>query len=812
MLSHYFKIAFRYLSKDKVFSFINIFGLASGLAATLLISMFIIDEFGYDKFNDKADRIFRVVSDIHINGNSINGNFAPPPLGPALVHDFPKIENAVRIRKIGKMLVRKGNENILETKTVYADSSFLDVFTLPMIKGDPHTALVEPYSVVISESAAKKYFNSIDVLGKSLFTDNSTAYTVTGVIKDIPLQSHFHFDFIKSMSEKKNLNGPGSWLNPHSATYLLTKPGVKITDINMMLATTVSKYVGAQLQKDMHSSIADLARNGDYFRYYAIPLTQIHLHSNVTGEFEGNSELQTVYIFVIVASLILLIAGINFIDLSTARSAHRSKEVGVRKVLGASRLDLIKYFLVESVLTSLLATLLGVLIALLLLPFFDQLTGKDFTRGVFLESKMIFIYCLVALVVGLIAGCYPAFYLSKSHSAIVLSKKFTPGFKVEWLRNSMVVFQFSMAIFLIICTLVIYKQLTYIKDKDLGYNREQVLTISNLYYLESDVRTFKEEVDRIPGVLGSTMTGSLPNKVSDYGGRGYFKSATQNASETFLLASWNIDANYIPLLGIKMVKGRNFSALLPTDSSWVLINETAANLLGYSNDPLNKPLYISGSNPKNPDGGFKVLGVVKDFNAGTLHEKISPIVFHLGEDKSAVALRIDMKNPAQLITKIKSKYQSFNKSGVMPFEYSFMYDDFNTLYKSDIRVGKMYLILTTFAISIACLGLFGLISYAAEKKIKEIGIRKILGATPLSIVRLLSNDFVKLLLIAGVTAFPFSYWAMSKWLEDFSYRTTISWFIFAAAGILILFVALATIFLQVRKAANMSPATTLRTE
>lgn len=811
MFSHYFKIAFRYLSKDRIFSAINIFGLASGLAAALLITMFIIDEFKYDRFNDNANRIFRVVSDIHINGNGINGNFAPPPLGPAMVKDFPKVEMAVRIRKIDQMLVKKGHENILETNAVFADSSLFDVFTLPMILGDPHSALVEPYSIVISENAAKKYFNSIDVLGKSLFTDNSSAYKVTGVIKNIPLQSHFHFDFIKSMSEKKNLNGPGLWLNPHSATYLLVKPSVKTLDINKMLATTVTKYLGAQLQKDMHSSIADLARNGDYFRYYAMPLTQIHLHSNVTGEFEANSKLQTIYIFIIVAFFILIIAGINFINLSTARSAQRGKEVGVRKVLGALRLDLIKYFLVESVLTSFLATILAVLITLLLVPFFDQLTGKHFLPGIFLESKMICIYCLVALVVGLIAGSYPAFYLSAFSSIQVLNNKPTASFKSGWLRNTLVVFQFAIAIFLIIGTLVIYSQLTYIKNRDLGYNREQVLTISNMNYLESDVRTFKEEVEKMPGVLGSTMTGSLPNKLSDAGGRGYFKDATQNASGTFLLSSWNIDANYVPLLGIKMLKGRNFSTFLPTDSSCVLINETAANLLGYLNDPINKPLYISGSNPKNPTGGFKVLGVVKDFNAGTLHEKIAPIVFHLGEDKSAIAFRIDMRNPSQLISKIKNKYRSFNKSADMPFEYSFMDDDFNHLYQSDIRIVKIYLTLTVFAISIACLGLFGLVAYAAEKKVKEIGIRKILGATAFSIIRLLSIDFIKLLLLAGVIAFPFSYWAMSRWLENFAYRTTISWLIFAAAGILTLFVALATIFLQVIKAANTNPSATLRT-
>ncbi|HTI07976.1 MAG TPA: FtsX-like permease family protein, partial [Puia sp.] len=466
-----------------------------------------------------------------------------------------------------------------------------------------------------------------------------------------------------------------------SATYLLAKPGVTSHDIDKMLAATVTKYVAAQLQNEMHSSLTDMAKKGDYWKFYSIPLTRIHLYSNVTGEFEPNGNIQHVYIFMIIAVFLLLIACSNFMNLSTARSADRSREVGVRKVLGASRENLMGQFLTESILTSFIALLLAILIAALLLPYFNQLSGKHIVLTV-LGKKWIACALLVSpLIVGLLAGSYPALYLSVFQPIQVLKGRLSTGFKSSRLRNSLIVFQFSAAIALIIGTLVIYNQLGYIRSRDLGFNRDQVLTIHNTNTLSIEAKAFKEDVEKLPGISGGTMTSDLPNKTY-YDSRGYFNNVTAKASETVLLGSWKIEANYIPLLGMKVIRGRNFSPAMPTDSSCVLINETGVRLLGYT-DPINKSLYTG----PNPVKEFRILGVVKDFNAGTLHNKIEPIVFHLAADSRAVSFRINTRNIPRLIAQIKERYQSM---GGQAFTYSFMDDDFNKLYLSDERTGKIF--------------------------------------------------------------------------------------------------------------------------
>src|SRR5258708_3054233 len=804
MLRSYFRIALRHLRKGGSFSAINIFGLAIGLAVCLMITLFVTDEFSYDRYNDKADRIYRIVSDLHVNGNGINGIAVPSPMGPALVMDYPSIEKAVRVRyqDRGEMWVRKGPEKVMESNAVFADSTLFDVFSLPMIAGNPHKALVEPYSMVISERIARKYFSGTDVLGKTLVTDDTTTYTITGVIRDMPAPSHFHFDFIRSMSEKK-FNGGGRWINLFSATYLVAKPGVTTGDIDRMLAATVTKYIGPQLQNEMHSSLTDMAKNGDYWGFYSIPLTRIHLYSNVTGEFEPNGNIQLVYVFMIIAVFLLLIACSNFMNLSTARSADRSREIGVRKVLGSSRRDLIVQFLGESILTGCGVVRLGILIAALLFPYFNQLSGKHIVLNVLGKKWIAFALLLSPLVVGLLAGSYPALYLSAFQPIQVLKGRLSTGFKSSRLRNSLVVFQFSAAIALIIGTLVIYSQLNYIRSRDLGFNRDQVLTIHNTNNLGTGANAFKEEVEKLPGISGGTMTSDLPNKAY-YISRGYFNHVTAKASETVLLGSWQIEANYIPLLGMKVIRGRNFSPVMPTDSSGVLINETAARLLGYT-DPINKSLYTG----PNPVTAFHILGVVKDFNAGTMHKKIEPIVFHLADDNRAISFRINTRNIPGLIAQIKELYQSM---GGQAFNYSFMDDDFNKLYQSDERTGKIFISFALLAVFIACLGLFVLATYAADQRTKEIGIRSRLGATVRDITGLLSKDFLKLVFLAILIACPIAWWAMHQWLEDFAYRTVISWWDFVLAGAMVLAITILTVGWRAVKAGMVTTAERLMAE
>jgi putative ABC transport system permease protein len=808
MSGNVFKAAFRNIRKGKVFSIINIFGLAMGLSACLLIALFVVDEFSYDHYNDKADRIFRVVYDAHLNGNAFIGNYAPFPMGPTLASEYPQIEKAVRIRYQGDIMVSKGNEKEIESNAVFADPAFFGVFTLPMIAGDPAKALTAPYSVVVSERIAKKYFNSTSVIGKTLVTygnTDTTTYQIRGVMKDIPAASHFHFDIIRSMAEK-HPRSPQQWVNPYCATYLLAKPGVTAKDVDRMLGATVAKYVAPQLAQQTNSNLEEMTKHGDYFREYSIPLTDIHLHSNVLGEFESNGSIRTVRIFIFVAILILLIACVNFMNLSTARSADRSREVGVRKVLGASRDNLIAGFLSEAILTSLLALLVAIGITALLLPYFNQLSGKDFRIDVLGKKWLLLAFLSAPIVLGLLAGGYPAFYLSAFRPINVLRGRLVIGFKSGWFRNVLVVFQFVIAIALIIGTLVIYSQLNYIHSRDPGYNRDQVLTVFNTNVLGDQARIFQEEAEKLPGITGSTMTGYLPNRVHD-GSITYYKDASAKGNEAFLLQRWLIDDRYIPVLGMKMVSGRNFFSNMPTDSSGVLVNETAARLLGYS-DPVNKPLYRGSE----PGDAFHILGLVKDFNAGTLHEKIQPIVFQLISDRHAVSFRIRTDNIPALIGAIRERYRSLGRSAGQPFVYSFMDDDFNKQYESDRRTGRIFISFSVFAIFIACLGLFGLVTYAAEVRTKEMGIRKVLGASVSQIVGLLSADFLKLVILASAIACPIAWWGMHLWLQDFAYRTTIGWWVFVLSMILALVITVLTVCVRAIKAGMTNPVYSLRAD
>ena len=807
MFRNHLKIAIRNLQKDRGFSIINIFGLAIGLATCLVITLFVMDELSYDQYNEKAQRIYRIEQNVHLNGNGFSSITVPFPMGLVLAKDYSQIEKVVRLVSDGNILVKKGNETIMEHNAVFADSTLFEVFTLPLITGNPQTALVQPNSMVISESIAKKYFNSTDVVGRTLQTGHITNYKITGVIKDMPAQSHFHFGFIKAMSELTKSRSD-EWLSNDCVTYLLARPGTDEKSIDHQINQIVRKYISPQLQVFLHSSVDDIAKkNGDYVRYPTTVLTKIHLHSQMPDEFEPNGNIQYIYIFIVIAIFILLVACVNFMNLSTARSAGRSKEVGVRKVLGSLRSNLVSQFLIESVLTSFIALLLAIILTGLLLPYFNQLSGKKIELAPFSKTWLVPSLLVSCLIVGLLAGSYPAFYLSSFQPIQVLKGKTASGFKSGWLRNSLVVFQFAVAILLIVGTLVIYSQLNYIRNADLGYNREQVLTVQNTNLLGIHAKAFKDLVLRLPGVEMATMTKNLPNS-KDYDLDGFSKDLGLKINEDVIMEYWHIDADFIPTLGMKMAKGRNFSSQFPSDSSCVLINETAVRLLGYK-DPLNKTIYALGSNDSI---AYRIIGVIKDFHEGSLHNKIGPMLFNLAEQRGAISFRVRTKNIPGLIEQIKSKYHEIGNLAGQPFIYSFMDDDFNRLYESDQRTGEIFISFAVFAVIIGCLGLFGLVTYAAEKRTKEIGIRKVLGATVSHIVGLLSKDFLILVFIAMIIAFPISWWGMSKWLEDFAYRTNISWWVFAAAGALTVMITMLTVSSRAIKSALANPVKSLRTE
>jgi putative ABC transport system permease protein len=809
MFKNYLKIAFRNLWKNKAFSAINIIGLSAGLAVFLLIVLYVVDELSYDKYNPNAERIYRVGADIYFNGTQFSAATTPAPLAPTLLKDYPQVEQIVRLRNLGDILVKKDNQNVQNHNAVFADSTFFQVFKLPMISGNPLTALNEPNSIVIDETTAKKYFNSTDVLGKSLYVDNSVSCKITGVMRDIPRQSHFHFSFIRPMHDTYH-NDQDDWLSNNYLSYILVRPGITAASFQKNVDATINNYLVKQLEQTLHTTSNDVKQGGNHFIYPVMPVTDIHLRSNKSYEAEANGNITYVYIFSVIAVFILLIACVNFMNLSTARSANRAKEVGIRKVAGSLRSNLIIQFLTESVLLSFLSLVFALAIAALLLPLFNQLAGKEMQVFTLFSTWLLPVMVALIVVVGCIAGSYPAFYLSSFQPIQVLKGTTAKGFKGSWLRSSLVVFQFFISITLIIGTIVIYNQLNYIRSKEIGYNRDQVLVLNNAYMLDKQLKPFRQEMLKISGVQSASIAGSLPTETS-FNQNGWFRDPTLDAKQVSIMTDFYVDQNYIPTLGMKMAAGRNFSTDFLSDSSAVMLNETAAKLLGFKN-PVNEILYRPDfASPGNFKAKpFHIIGVVKDFNFSSMHDKVGPLIIELSGNWGKIAMRINTKNIPALISQIENKWSSMAVG--QPFSYSFLDADFNHIYNAEQRTGKLFITFALFAIFIACLGLLGLVTYAAEQRTKEIGIRKVLGANIGGIVAMISKDFVKLVLIAFIIAFPVAWWAMNKWLQSFAYRVTISWWVFVLAGSITIVIALLTVSFQAIKAAVANPVKSLRTE
>jgi putative ABC transport system permease protein len=810
MFKNYIKTAVRSLYKNKGFTAINILGLALGLATCLLIVFYVVDELSYDRYNTKADSIYRVNEDLKLGENNLQYAVAMAPLAKTLKAEYPYVEDATRIKSAGTTHVKKGNGNIVENKVGFVDANIFNVFTLPMISGDPKTALLEPNTVVITESTAKKYFNTTNAVDKTIVFNDKENFKVTGVIKDLPKQSHFNFDFFVSLESFPDSHS-NAWLRSDYNTYVLLKDAKDHNKLAASFPAFLQKFTGAQMQSELGLNIAQFEKGGSHFRLNLTALTDIHLTSSRIGELGPNSTTQYVYIFSAIAIFILLIACVNFMNLSTARSSNRAREVGVRKVLGSSRKHLIFQFLAESILITLVATLIAILAATILLPLFNQLSGKEIVLTVDTFKWLVPALLAIVLVIGSLAGSYPAFFLSAFQPIDVLKGKLSAGFKGGGLRSFLVVFQFFVSILLIIGTLVIHNQLNFIQTKNLGYNRNQVLVVKNSEELKQQANVFKQELAELPGVKEATMTGFLPTNGWRHTNI-YYKDATYDQKKSLFPQSWQIDADYIPTMDMKIAAGRNFSKEMQTDSSAIIINEAAAKFLGFA-DPVGKTIYQSlGGNRK---GGPNVkechiVGVVKDFHFNSLREKIEPIVLTYGQNAGALAIRVSTANITALMAQVKDKWNSLSPG--VQIDYSFMDQDFDASYRSEQRIGTIFIIFTSLAIIIACLGLFGLAAYAAEQRTKEIGIRKVLGADVSVIVGMLSKDFIKLVCIAIILASPIAWFVMTKWLQDFAYRITIQWWVIAVAGAGALVIAFVTISFQSVKAALANPVNSLKNE
>lgn len=805
MFRNYLKIAVRSLWKNKSFSALNIAGLAMGLAACLLILLYVKDELSYDKFNAKADRTYRLNTDIRFGGSDFIIASSPDPLMKTLQQEFPQIESAVRFRNDGNLTFKKAQQSIVEDRVIYTDASIFDVFTLPVLDGNPREMLKEPNTVVLTESMAKKYFDRTAVAGQFIETVNGNM-KIAGVIRDVPKNSHFNFDFFVSL-ETLEESRRNHWLGNNFNTYIVLKPGTDFRSVSDGLRGIVTRYVAPQLKGLLNSTLEEIESRGEYLRYSLFPMTKIHLHSSRMSELGANSNVQYVYIFSAVAAFILLIACVNFMNLSTARSGNRAREVGIRKVMGTQRRNLIVQFLAESTVLSTVSLLLAIFLAAALLPWFNQLSGKTLVLQHNVNAVVIAILIGFALFVGVLAGSYPAFFLSSFKPIKVLKGKLAGGLKTSWMRNSLVVFQFGISIFLIVGTVVIYNQLNYIRNKETGFNRGQVLVLNDTYVMGQQAKTFKEEIIRAGAGKHVTVTGFLPTgsyRNTDV----VFKEATANPASTATMQIWQVDEDYVPTLGMQMVKGRNFSRDF-ADSSAVMINEAAAKLLGYP-EPVGQTLYMPEGVYGTKITPYTIVGVVKDFNFNSMRESVGPMMMMNRMEKGSMAVSLPAGNIEGAVEKIKQLWKQFAPH--QPIRYSFMDEDFNRIYETEQRTGMISLAFSTLAVLIACLGLFGLAAYAAEQRTKEIGIRKVLGASITGIVQMLSKDFLKLVAIAAVIAIPFAWWAMHNWLQHFAYRTAITWWIFAGTAGITLLIAILTVSFQAIRAAIANPVQSLRNE
>ncbi len=798
MIRNDIKIAIRNLRKNMGFTLINIAGLALGLATFILILIYVVDELRFDRFNLKSKRIYRLNTDIKFGGNASSLAISSPPMAAELMAKLPEVEQATRLLPAVDIRFKKGNENIHETKTAYADANFFSVFTLPLLNGDAATALKEPKTLVLSESGARKYFGSIQVVGRLLTLVNTNEpYRVTGVMKDMPAQSHFSFDYLMSMASMPS-SQVQNWNSFAYNTYVLFKHPVNVKTIEHKLNGLVQQHFGmARYRK--------FSQSGNYIRADMIPLTNIHLHSNRQYELGANGSAQHVYVFSAIALFVLVIACINFMNLSTARSANRAREVGVRKVLGSSRQALITQFLSESLLITFAASVLALLAACILLPVFNQLSGKALSMSWDMLGWLVPALIIIVAVIGLLAGSYPAFYLSAFQPVSVLKSKIATGFKGSGLRNFLVVFQFTTSIFLIIGTLVIYNQLHFIQHKDLGFNRNQVMVIKNVNSLDN-AQLLKNRILQLPEVKSATLSGFLPTGTLRQP-NSVFTDRAANAGNAVFTEIWPVDADYLTTMSMHLVAGRNFSAQMPTDSGCVIINQAAAKLMGIVKNPINQKIYYITDGQKKQ---YNIIGVIQDFNFASLRDNITPVTMFLQQNKGALSLKFSTNATKTFIAKVSNLWNA--QAPNQQLEYSFMDQDFDAAYKAENRVGGLFLAFTSLAIIIACLGLFSLAAYAAEQRVKEIGIRKILGATVWSISAMLSIDFVKLVALAIVLATPLAWFAMHQWLNGFAYRQEIQWWVPALAGLLSVVIACITISFQCLRAAFTNPVESLRSE
>lgn len=815
MFKNYFNVALRNLIRHKFYSILNILGLTIGLVCFMMISLFVLDEMSYDKFFKDSERIYRVDFYGKLNGASLESSNVGFPTAPALKADYPEVEDAIRLNETGNWFIReKGKtETFKEENVLMGDANFFEFFSVNLIYGDPKTCLQRPNTIVMDLSTSQRMFGEENPVGKVLVLDNEDDYEVTGVYEDLPNGTHFHHNIILSMLSffKESESSNDQWLSTNFNTYIRLREGVGKEDFDLKFTQVIDKYCAPLISQYLNMDMDEFSTSGNIIGFELFPMTDIHLYSDKQDELEVNGDIKYVYIFSAVALFILLLACINFMNLATARSANRAKEVGVRKVMGAFKGQLVNQFISEAVLLSLVSGIIALVLVILLLPNFEVLASKSLDITQVFTWQYLALIGSIVLAVGFLAGSYPAFYLSSFRPAEVLKGKVRQGIKSGPIRSILVVFQFSISIIMIIGTAIVFDQLAYIQNKKLGFDKDQIIMVKDAWILREKAQAFKEEVKRNPNILEASLSGFTPVGTRNNSNL-HFNGMVPSTENSLVINQAWIDYDYLDLMGMEMDEGRFFSKDYGNDTAVCILNEAAVKAFGYEK-PLGDKIYSHGGQDENGEVeivGYKIIGVVKDFHFESLRDKISPLIMRLDDGTGYAMFKIQGSDIQNTISSIAATWDEFAPG--QPFSYTFLDQKFDLQYAAEQKVGEIFSVFAVLAIFIACLGLFGLAAFTAEQKTKEIGIRKALGASVTNIVGLLSKNFMKLVAISFFISVPVSYWGMKQWLDDFAYRTEIKPLTFIIAGVLAFAVALATMSFQSWKAARVNPVKSLRDE
>lgn len=807
MLQNYFKISWRSLSKQRMYSLIKIGGFALGIAACLLITLFIKDELSYDLHYPEGNRIYRVVEAYNYRGESGKDVWFQAPFANALKEDYPEIEkvgryNSSELFGAGSNEIRRADqvENTFEEGFVFVDQSLLEILKVPMVYGSLVHCLDEPKTLVITKRKADKYFPNENPVGKLMILNNkdSEPFKIGGVIEDFPSNSHLQFDFLLTLKGVEFWPGEQTyWGATNYPTYILLKPGADAAQLQKKLSKVIEKYLVPHWLKEGTADAKELAKS---VWFELQPIKDIHLRSEGIQDPVSHGDARFVWLFGGIAGFILIIACINFINLSTAKSANRAKEVGLRKTVGSFRSQIINQFLTESLVFSFLSFALAFALAWLLLPYFNLLSAKSLVVP-WREWSLYPVLLVAAITIGILAGVYPAFYLSAFKPVNVLKGNLSRGSKNSTTRSSLVVFQFTTSIVMIIATFIIYRQVEFILNKKVGFDKDQVLLIQGTNTLEKQIKTFKNELLQLSQVKSVTISDYLPIKGTKRNGNGFWKEGKRTEDKSVGTQFWRVDHDYIKTMGMKIIEGRDFSEAMLTDTTAIIINQELAKQLGLK-DPIGKRIMNWQV--------YNVIGVVEDFNFESLRTKIEPLAMVLGVSPNIVSVKINSSNMSGVLAGVEAVWKKFSPN--QPIRYSFLDESYARMYDDVKRMGRIFIGAAMLAIIVACLGLFALSAFMVEQRSKEISIRLVLGASLKSIFNLLTFNFLKLVLISIVIAVPIAWYAMQQWLQDFTYRTEISWEVFVLAGVLAVLIAILTISYQSIRAALANPSTSLRSE